>query len=107
MVSRKTIEETVPHNDIKESNIVYTCPEHGKETYFKIKQLERMPKMREYVYVWFKDKKQSEKMWVRITQGSRLKGQGLLDNEPQKLKHLKLRDIVKFKTDVEGITWGR
>ena len=49
-------------------NIVYTCPKHGKETYFNIKKLERMPKMRDYVYVWFKHKKQSEKMWVRITQ---------------------------------------
>jgi hypothetical protein len=46
-------------------------------------------------------------MWVRITSGSRLKGQGTLDNEPTILTHLKLRDIVKFKTDEEGITWGR
>jgi len=107
MVSRKTIEETVPHNDIKESNIVYSCPKHGKETYFQIKRLEQMPKMRDYVYVWFKHRNRSEKMWVRITSGSRLKGQGTLDNEPTILTHLKLRDIVKFKTDVEGITWGR
>jgi predicted RNA-binding Zn-ribbon protein involved in translation (DUF1610 family) len=35
------IEETVPHNDIKESNIVYSCPKHGKETYFSIKKLEK------------------------------------------------------------------
>ena len=101
------IEETVPHNDIKESNIVYSCPKHGKETYFSIKKLERMPKMRDYVYVWFKHKNRSEKMWVRITSGSRLKGQGTLDNQPNVLTHLKLRDIVKFKTDEEGITWGR
>jgi len=101
------IEETVPHNDIKESNIVYSCPKHGKETYFSIKKLEQMRKMRDYVYVWFKHRNRSEKMWVRITSGSRLKGQGTLDNEPTILTHLKLRDIVKFKTDVEGITWGR
>jgi uncharacterized protein YegJ (DUF2314 family) len=88
-------------------NIVYTCPEHGKETYFKIKALERQRKMQDYVYVWFKHRNHSEKMWVRITKGSRLKGQGTLDNEPTILTHLKLRDIVKFKTDVEGITWGR
>jgi uncharacterized protein YegJ (DUF2314 family) len=101
------IEETVPHNDIKESNIVYSCPKHGKETYFSIKKLEQMRKMRDYVYVWFKHRNRSEKMWVRITSGSRLKGQGTLDNEPTILTHLKLKDIVKFKTDVEGITWGR
>ena len=101
------IEETVPHNDIKESNIVYSCPKHGKETYFSIKKLEQMRKMRDYVYVWFKHKNRSEKMWVRITSGSRLKGQGTLDNEPTILTHLKLKDIVKFKTDVEGITWGK
>jgi len=88
-------------------NVVYTCPKHGKETYFSIKKLERMPKMRDYVYVWFKHKKQSEKMWVRITQGSRVKGQGTLDNQPQVLKFYKLGDIIKFQTDVEGITWGR
>ena len=102
------LEETVPHVDDEEAgNIVYSCPKHGKETYFSIKKLERMPKMRDYVYVWFKHRNRSEKMWVRITSGSRLKGQGTLDNEPTILTHLKLRDIVKFKTDVEGITWGR
>jgi len=30
-----------------------------------------------------------------------------LDNVPQILTKMKLRDIVKFKTDEEGITWGR
>lgn len=89
------------------SNIVYTCPKHGKDTYFSIKKLERSRKMREFVYVWFKDKKQSEKMWVRITQGSRVKGQGTLDNQPQVLTYYKHGDIVKFYTDQEGITWGR
>ena len=91
----------------KDDNIVYSCPKHGKQTYFQIKRLEQMRKMRDYVYVWFKHKNKSEKMWVRITSGSRLKGQGTLDNQPTILTHLKLRDIVKFKTDVEGITWGR
>ena len=108
MVDAKTIAETVPNIDQEEAgNIVYSCPKHGKETYFSIKKLEQMRKMRDYVYVWFKHKKKSEKMWVRITSGSRLKGQGTLDNQPTILTHLKLRDIVKFKTDVEGITWGR
>jgi uncharacterized protein YegJ (DUF2314 family) len=46
-------------------------------------------------------------MWVRITKGSKLKGQGILDNVPNILTKLKLGDIVKFTTDLEGITWGR
>ena len=90
-----------------EDNVVYTCPEHGKETYFKIKALERQRKMQDYVYVWFKHRNHSEKMWVRITKGSRLKGEGTLDNVPKVLTKLQHRQMVKFKTDVEGITWGR
>jgi predicted RNA-binding Zn-ribbon protein involved in translation (DUF1610 family) len=36
------LEETVPHVDDEEAgNIVYSCPKHGKETYFSIKKLER------------------------------------------------------------------
>ena len=102
------LEETVPHVDDEEAgNIVYTCPEHGKETYFKIKALERQRKMQDYVYVWFKHRNHSEKMWVRITKGSRLKGEGTLDNVPKVLTKLQHRQMVKFKTDVEGITWGR
>jgi len=88
-------------------NIVYSCAKHGKETYFKIKALERQVRMRDYVYVWFKQRNRHEKMWVRITKGSRLKGEGLLDNVPTVLTKYKLRDPVKFKTDEEGITWGR
>ena len=108
MVSKTAIEETVPNIDnVEAGNIVYTCPEHGKETYFKIKALERQIKMRDYVYVWFKHKNHSEKMWVRIKKGSRLKGEGTLDNQPKILIKMKIGDHVKFKTDVEGITWGR
>ena len=91
----------------EKDNVLYSCTDHGKETYFKIKELERQVNMRDYVYVWFKQRGRSEKMWVRITKGSRLKGEGLLDNVPQILTKFKLRDIVKFKTDQEGITWGR
>ena len=108
MVSKTAIEETVPNIDnVEAGNIVYTCPEHGKETYFKIKALEQQIKMRDYVYVWFKHKNHSEKMWVRIKKGSRLKGEGTLDNQPKILIKMKIGDHVKFKTDVEGITWGR
>ena len=88
-------------------NVVYTCSEHGKETYFRIKALERQRNMQDYVYVWFKKRGQSEKMWVRITKGSRLKGVGTLDNVPKILTQLKLFDKIKFKTDEEGITWGK
>jgi len=90
-----------------QDNIVFSCPEHGKETYFKIKALERQRKMQDYVYVWFKHRGHHEKMWVRITKGSRLKGEGTLDNVPKILTKLQHRQMVKFKTDVEGITWGR
>ena len=92
----------------KDNNIAWSCPEHGKQTYFKVKKLEKHRKMQDYVYVWFKDKQLGdEKMWVRITQGSRSKGQGRLDNQPIKLMFYKLGDIIKFKTDADGITWGK
>jgi len=109
---KKNIEDNFIWRDPLDSeeakgNIVYSCPEHGKETYFKIKALERQRKMQDYVYVWFKHRNHSEKMWVRITKGSRLKGEGTLDNVPKVLTKLQHRQMVKFKTDVEGITWGR
>ena len=37
------------------NNVAWSCPKHGKQTYFNIKKLERQRKMREYVYVWFHD----------------------------------------------------
>ena len=100
-------EEAKQMSEEAKGNIVYTGPEHGKETYFKIKGLERQRKMQDYVYVWFKHRNHSEKMWVRITKGSRLKGEGTLDNVPKVLTKLQHRQTVKFKTDVEGIPWGR
>tara|TARA_R100001510_G_C7625068_1_gene185085 strand:+ start:923 stop:1219 length:297 start_codon:yes stop_codon:yes gene_type:complete len=98
----------MPNTDEKEKgNILYSCKEHGVETYFNIKKLEKQRKMREYVYVWFKQEGHDEKMWVRITSGDRKKGQGRLDNMPTLLEHLKLGDHVRFKTDKGGITWGQ
>tara|TARA_Y100000114_G_scaffold133974_1_gene133766 strand:+ start:193 stop:489 length:297 start_codon:yes stop_codon:yes gene_type:complete len=88
-------------------NVIFTCSDCGKDTYFAIKALEKKRKMKDYVYVWFKHKSNSEKMWVKILKGSRLKGEGKIDNVPQILTKLKLHQLVKFKTDVEGITWGR
>tara|TARA_R100001509_G_C4703289_1_gene160751 strand:- start:44 stop:340 length:297 start_codon:yes stop_codon:yes gene_type:complete len=97
----------MPKTDEREKdNIVFTCKEHGKETYFKIKKLEKMRKMREYVYVWFDVDGLTEKMWVRIISGDRQKGMGKLDNVPTILEHLRLGDLIRFKTDKEGITWG-
>jgi len=91
---------------MEKGNIVYSCKEHGKDTYFNIKKLEKHRKMRSYVYVWFESDGRAEKMWVRITSGDRKKGQGRLDNMPTVLDHLKLGDKIRFKTDKEGITWG-
>ena len=55
----------------EKGNIIYSCKEHGVETYFNIKKLERQRRMREYVYVWFKKAGHDEKMWVRITSGDK------------------------------------
>ena len=97
----------MPKTDEREKdNIVFTCKEHGKETYFKIKKLEKMRKMCEYVYVWFDVDGLTEKMWVRIISGDRKKGMGKLDNVPSILDHLRLGDLIRFETDKEGITWG-
>ena len=97
----------MPKTDEREKdNVIFTCKKHGKETYFKIKKLEKMRKMREYVYVWFDVDGLTEKMWVRIISGDRQKGMGKLDNVPSILEHLKLGDLIRFKTDKEGITWG-
>ena len=97
----------MPKTDEREKdNIIFTRKEHSKETYFKIKKLEKMRKMREYVYVWFNVDGLTEKMWVRIISGDRKKGMGKLDNVPSILDHLRLGDLIRFETDKEGITWG-
>ena len=97
----------MPKTDEREKdNVIFTCKKHGKETYFKIKKLEKMRKMREYVYVWFDVDGLTEKMWVRIISGDRQKGMGKLDNVPSILDHLRLGDLIRFETDKEGITWG-
>lgn len=97
----------------EEDNIVYSCPKHGKETYFTIKKIESQMKMRGHVYVWFKHKDKElrnvrqEKMWVRITVGDQKQGTGTLDNAPQILKYLKYNQLVKYKTNKEGVTYGQ
>jgi uncharacterized protein YegJ (DUF2314 family) len=89
----------------KEDNILYSCGDCGDKVYFKIKEMEH--KDRDHVYVRFKRGSIVEKMWVRITNGTRSRGQGVLDNMPVKLSYLKLGDIIKFKTDDDGITWAK
>ena len=48
------------------NNVVYSCPEHGLDTYFKVKEFENKPEAKDYVYVRFVDGDQVESMWVRI-----------------------------------------
>jgi uncharacterized protein YegJ (DUF2314 family) len=89
-----------------QDNMVWSCEEHGSDTYFQIKNLERKKNMREFVYVWFKQKKKNEKMWVRIKDGNQIAGTGTLDNVPLILKNIKLGDLIRFSTDDTGITIG-
>ena len=90
---------------MENNNILFTCKEHGVETYNLIKKNENsFPGM---VYVWFKNSMfGDEKMWVRITKGNRKKGAGTLANIPFKIKDMEYGNIVKFKTNKEGITYG-
>ena len=87
------------------NNVVYSCPEHGLDTYFKVKEFENKPEVKDYVYVRFVDGDQVGSMWVRILQGTRQQGHGELNNIPVKLMDRTLGDIIHFKTDKEGVTW--
>ena len=87
------------------NNIVYTCSEHSMDMYFKVKELEKKPEAKNYVYVRFKDDEQFESMWVKILQGTQQRGHGKLDNIPVKLVDRKLGDTISYKTDKEGVTW--
>ena len=89
-----------------QENMVWSCEEHGSDTYFQIKNLERKKSMREFVYVWFKQKKKNEKMWVRIKDGNQIAGTGTLDNVPLILTNVKLGDLIRFSTGDAGITIG-
>ena len=92
----------------EEGNIVYSCPEHGLEVYRKLKNNPSVPK--NYVYSYFppvtlEDGRQMiEKMWIKITKGNRMGGEGILDNQPQHNPNFKLHDVVRFKTDENDIT---
>ena len=90
----------------KDKNIVFTCREHGKETYFKIKSQEKENIFSNFVYVWFKEEDLVEKMWVQITEGTQKSGVGKLNNVPTLLKNKKLDDKVVYHTVPDGITRG-
>ena len=79
-----------------DKNIVFTCKEHGKETYFKIKSQEKELPFSNFVYVWFKEEDLVEKMWVQITEGTQKSGVGKLNNVPTLLENKKLGDKVVF-----------
>ena len=93
--------------DELKDNVVFTCPEHSLETYFKVKQLEKSLEAKDFVYVRFYDGKQHESMWVKIHKGTQLQGYGEINNVPILLTNHKMGDIVHYKTDKEGITWQR
>ena len=87
-----------------DKNIVFSCKEHGKETYFKIKSQEKELPFSNFVYVWFKEEDLVEKMWVQITEGTQKSGVGKLNNIPTLLENKKLGDKVVYHTDPDGIT---
>ena len=91
--------------DELKDNVVWSCPEHSLDTYFKVKEFENKPEAKDYVYVRFKDDDQFESMWVKILQGTQQQGYGELNNIPVKLVDRKLGDTISYKTDKEGVTW--
>ena len=88
-----------------EDNVVWSCPEHSLDTYFQVKQFEKRPEAKDYVYVRFAEGDQVESMWVKILQGTQQRGHGKLDNIPVKLVDRTLGDTINYKTDKEGVTW--
>jgi hypothetical protein len=93
---------------VKDSNIVYTCPEHGKETYFKIKQLERMPKMREYVYVWFKDKNNRKRCGCGLLVAADLRVKGYSTTSHRNSTSSKVTMTSSSSRQMwREFTWGR
>ncbi len=87
------------------NNVVFTCPKHSKDMYFRVKEFEKKPEAKDFVYVRFKDDDQFESMWVKILQGTQQQGYGELNNIPVKLVDRKLGDTISYKTDKEGVTW--
>ena len=92
-------------DDFEQGNMIYSCHKHGRQIYFNIKKMEKMTKT--HVYVWFKQGKKQEKMWVKITKGNQKKGEGTLDNDPQIITNLQHGQLIRYETDKEGITYVR
>jgi len=92
----------------EENNILYTCEQHGNEVYFKIKNNPQVP--RDYIYSYFPPVKLDdgrtlqEKMWVKITEGTRKGGMGTVENMPEFATDFMLGDKVRFETDDNDIT---
>ena len=40
-------------NKESEDNVVWSCPEHSLDTYFQVKQFEKKPEAKDFVYVRF------------------------------------------------------
>ena len=93
--------------DELDNNVVWSCPEHGMETYFKVKEFEKKPEAANFVYVRFQKDDQIESMWVRIRKGNQLQGEGELNNIPVKLLDRKLGETIHYKTDKGGVTWEK
>ena len=91
----------------EQNNVVYSCVKHGMETYFTVKEFEKKPEAKDYVYVRFKDGEQVESMWVKIHDGTQQHGHGELNNIPVKLLDRKLGETIHYTTDKEGVTWER
>ena len=54
MVKKFIMKDPMESEEVKweeSQNVMWSCPHHGKETYFNIKKLERQRKMLHYVYV--------------------------------------------------------
>ncbi len=90
------------YNDELKNNVVWSCPEHGLQTYFKVKEYEATAK--EFVYVRFFADDQYESMWVKIRKGTQQQGYGELNNIPVKLVDRKLGETVSYRTNSDGIT---
>lgn len=89
-------------------NIVYSCEEHGLETYKSIKNNPNVPD--NYIYCYFPIFRTEdgrgvvEKMWVEITEGNRDAGKGKLANEPEWNLNYQIDQIVSFETDKNDVT---
>jgi len=46
----------------------------------------------------------NERMWVRITEGDRYNGSGIIDNEPAYAEYVKYEDTVEYATEGDSVT---